>query len=58
MITVIRLSSIDHFSARRTGKRGKTTEVGDEVDRREIWRMMDQFTGGRDVQEGAAGLSG
>jgi hypothetical protein len=30
---------------------GKTTEVGDEIDRREIWRMMDQLTGGPDVQE-------
>jgi hypothetical protein len=27
------------------------TEVGDEIDRRAIWRMMDQLTGGLDVQE-------
>ena len=30
----------------RTRKGGKTTEVGDEIDRREIWRIMDQLTGG------------
>jgi hypothetical protein len=31
-------------------KGGKTTEVGDEIDRREIWRIMDQFTGGPEVR--------
>jgi hypothetical protein len=35
----------------RTGKGGKTTEVGDEIDRHEIWRTMDQLTEGPDVQE-------